>query len=306
MSIVTIPTTGTRVPRSQRDATIAERAAIPVGVANAERGNASCSARAPRRAVAHRLTVADGSQVDDARAQMRHRSRASASRLRRRPRRTGTHRVARDPTAMHRLARAPDYSRRASIAGRAGIDVERALKATQLLADRFVVRIGRVKVRVRALGRRVREARPASFATRRSTEFRRGSFRCRSTDAMGRRRRVAQLSDCVALAQRGSKLGSTHGRGTRQAGPATARGSGAYTPASRSSIPSATVATPNPHGVEWLERARDAHGAEPVAIGLDDGEERHAGASRERGSISSQRAEVDFDPGAREVSIRLT
>ena len=50
--------------------------------------------------------------------------------------------------------------------------------------------------------------------------------------------------------------------------------------------------------LERLERARHGDGAEPVRVGLDHREERHARTFRERDRISAQRAQIDFDPGA--------
>ena len=61
-----------------------------------------------------------------------------------------------------------------------------------------------------------------------------------------------------------------------------------------------------PPRLERLERASDLDGAKSVAISFDDGKQRNAGALRERGPIASQRAEVDFDPGARMSWNQLT
>ena len=38
--------------------------------------------------------------------------------------------------------------------------------------------------------------------------------------------------------------------------------------------------------------------AEAVAVGLDHGQERHAGARRNGSPVAAQRAQVDLDPGA--------
>jgi hypothetical protein len=50
--------------------------------------------------------------------------------------------------------------------------------------------------------------------------------------------------------------------------------------------------------LEWLERAQRSPNAEPVSIGLYHREEWHSRAPRNRGSITLQRAQIDFDQGA--------
>jgi hypothetical protein len=53
-----------------------------------------------------------------------------------------------------------------------------------------------------------------------------------------------------------------------------------------------------PPRFQLFERVRDADGAEPVRVGLDHGKERHARLRGDGGPISSQRAQIDVDPGA--------
>ena len=52
-------------------------------------------------------------------------------------------------------------------------------------------------------------------------------------------------------------------------------------------------------GLERQQRVRDTHGAEPVGIGLHHRQQRNSRGAREAFSVTHQRAEVDFDPGAR-------
>ena len=301
--MLTAPTIRARWPRMRTTAAAFEAAIEAVGVARRNHGERRRPLGGEARAVADRLAGAHALDRDDAAGQRHDRRERDASWPAAAERRRGAAgRAARSRTRRANRAAArrcwPRGGTAAARRARASVAHAASNASALLVEERVLGLVGGREVRVDALRARDSGSRAAPAA---STPGSRGgtrgdACRCRSSGDSGRAcrarrgRRLQRAARPTGLAIVGVRSYSkTPSRSLTLSAPKIRIR--ARVPDSRSSMPSSMSATASQRRAGFFERARHAHRAVPVGVGLDDRDDAgRRGRPARRGAVERRLA----------------